>query len=40
MLVEDNFVEKIDVTPLADGVYFVRIAVEGTIITKKIIVKK
>jgi hypothetical protein len=39
VLKETNFSEKIDVSRLADGIYFVRITVDGTVVTKKIVVK-
>ncbi|MDR0833088.1 MAG: T9SS type A sorting domain-containing protein [Candidatus Symbiothrix sp.] len=34
-----DFVEKIDVSHLEAGIYFVRIIVDGTVVTKKIVVK-
>jgi hypothetical protein len=40
VLADNNVVEKIDVSHLSDGIYFVRITIDGTVITKKIIVKK
>jgi hypothetical protein len=40
VLSEDNVAEKIDVSHLDDGVYFVRVYVDGTAFTKKIVVKK
>jgi hypothetical protein len=40
VLAEVNFAEKIDVSHLANGIYFVRIYGESTIVTQKIIVKK
>ena len=39
VLIEDNFMEKLDVSHLADGFYFIRIYVDGISVTKKIIKK-
>jgi hypothetical protein len=40
VLTENNFAEKIDVSHLEEGIYFVRITADSTIATKKIIIQK
>jgi len=40
VLINDNFMEKVDVSSLADGFYLVRIYAEGVSETRKIVVKK
>ena len=40
ILQDENFVEKLDVSNLPDGFYFARIFINGSPITKKIIIKK
>jgi hypothetical protein len=40
ILAEANFAKKIDVSHLANGIYFVRIYSESAVVTQKIIVKK
>ncbi len=40
VLSNENFIEKLDVSHLSDGFYFVRIFIDGSPVTKKIIIKK
>jgi hypothetical protein len=40
VLTEEHVVEKIDVSNLEDGFYFVRVTMDGVVVTKKVIVKK